>query len=502
MADLNLYTTNAGLRIVSDVADFNINEYSTKRNNLSNNELTIVSDLKDNYAEYDIIFSKWDNVKLNDTTYVLASLLQNALTNISQTVSISAGGKQTGTLFGDDIRTTRRVPIASGKYSQGLPIHAIDYTVVGSGYFKIAENEGLENGAAQFGTGVDSNGKIYVSSKGLNRYQAGQLSYYLFTAAWNGISSVNGDFTALVGASLRGLEVDGQQGDIKEGFMFGWVRISGVLKTVVRVYKNFIFTDYETDLVIPSATENLSIFEMEVGYLGIHPLLLYVIDTDTLLQKLLTKIEFNSPYTSVNDPNMSISVYMENQGNTTDITINNGSFQFGNYGERPSGDPSSRELLDTYTSTSISSGVDTVLSIYTVPNKVEMYDSLTSSGTTTTIFRNTIRNKLKKVIASGESQSSKAIALSIYLVPIGDITGASFIPVNPYINVLAKSSVGTVDFTNSVKILDLVDIRGGEQEDVRLEDYLLDGSLAGVVTVTSTANIAELRYTIITEDQF
>jgi hypothetical protein len=416
---------------------------------------------------------------------------------------LRANGKQTGTLFGDDIRTTRRVPIASGKYSQGLPLHAINYSIVGSGYWENVDVGGVLNGASEFGTGTDADGKIYISAKALNRYQAGQLSYYLFTAAWNGISSSNGDFVALVGGSLPGLAVDGQDGDIKEGYMFGWVRDSSGIRAVVRVYKGFnIQSETTTGLVIPAATQNLSIYELETGYLGIHPALLYRIDVETLQQKLLSIVEFDSDVTSVNDPNLAISVYLENQGNSSNITLRNGSFQFGNYAERPSGDPSARPLLDTLTGTSISGGVNRVLAIYTVPDKINMHSRLDGVGTTQSEFRNTIRNKLKKVIASGESNSNKSITLSIYLVPITDVSGASFTPLNPNINVLERSIVGTVSFTNAQLILELADIRGGDKDDVRLEDYLLDGSLAGVVTVTSTATINEVRYTIATEDQF
>ncbi len=418
---------------------------------------------------------------------------------------LKANGKQTGTLFGDDIRTTRRVPIASGKFSQGLPLYGVNFDIVGSAYWQIADNGGNLNGAGEFGTGTDPNGKIYISTKGLNRYQPGQLSYYLFTAAWNGISASTGDFVALIGASLPGLAADGQDGDIKEGFMFGWKRVDGVLTTIIRIYKNFVFTDYENGITNPIFTENLSIYDLEVGYLGIHPLILYRVNTTIGAQELLEKVEFNSKYTSVNDPNMAISLYLENQGNDTNITINNGSFQYGNYAERPSGDPSSRPLTGTQTFASVGNGIDTIVGIYTVPDKVNMQSRLDSGGigaASISEFRNTIRNKLKKVSAAAESISNKSITLSIYLVPIGDVSGTTFIPLNPYINVIEYSSVGTAILTNAIKIVELPDIRGGGSEDVRLEDYLLDGSLAGVITVTSTGNIADLRYTITTEDQF
>jgi hypothetical protein len=507
MADVNLYLVNGGLRIVSEVSDFVVNEFSTKRNNLNKNELSIVGDINNKYSEYKIDFNKVDDVIFNGVTYTSASDLQDALANISASVSLNVNGKNTGTLFGDDIRTTRRVPVASGKYGQGLPLHAINYDIVGSGYWRIVDDGGQLNGASEFGTGTDSNGKIYVSSKGLNRYQAGQLSYFLFTAAWKAISSTNGNFTALVGASLPGLEVDGQDGDIKEGFMFGWVREDGDTepKPVMRVYKRFTYTQYDCVSTIEAAS-NLSIFQLEIGYLGIHPSMIYRVNFSTLSQDLVKKIIFEDDVTSVDDPNLAISVYIENSGNTTDISIRNGSFQYGNYAERPSPDPSARSINDNFTSASISSGT-TILACYTLSDKITMYKELNSSGigsALTDVFRNTISNKLKKIIASAESASNKSIQFKIYLVPKADVV-ATFTPLNQYINVLERAigaAITSVSLTNATVIAGFGDIRGGDLDDVRLEEYLLTPELVGVISVSSTGNIENLDYTILTDDLF
>ena len=416
-------------------------------------------------------------------------------------VNIASNGKNAGTLFGDNIISASRYAVGSGKYSQGLPVHAVNYKIVGSGYWQVV-NDGTPNGASEFGTGTDANGKIYLSSKGLNRYYEGYLSYYLFTALWQGIQSANGDFIALVGASLPGLAVDGQDGDIKEGFMFGWKRVSGVLTSIVRKVKGFTPLDYTCEGDVDQC-ENLQIFDMNVGYLGIHPFLLYRVNFDTMIQDLVKKIKFEQDTTSVNDPNMAISVYLENITNTTNIFVRNGSFNYGNIQSvGRTSDPSARELADNYTNASIPSGTDTVLRIYTVPDKVTMHSRLDSGGTTQSEFRNTIRNKLKKIIAVAESGSVKPISVSIYLIPIADVSGANFQPINPYVNVLYSSDIGTVSLANAIKIVELGDIRQGAKDDVRLEDYLLDGSLAGVITVSSAGTINNMRYTIITEDQF
>lgn len=504
MADLNLYTVSGGLRIVSDVSDVVFDRFSHKRNNIANNELTIVGIVKNNYAEYDIDFDDWDNVYLNTELYLLAVVLQNALTNIAANVNILANGKQTGTLFGDDSRQTKRNPVTSGKYSQGLPLFAANIVINGSGYWENIKVGGILNGVSEFGTGTDIDGKIYVSAKNLNRYEAGQLAYYLLTSAWNGVSESTGDFVALVGASQPGLVSDGQEGDIKEGYMFGWKRTGDDIRAIIRVYKGFNFTDYPTDLVFPSATENLKIFQFETGYLGIHPLLLYVIDVESLQQKLLAKVSFNQKVTSVNNPDLAISVYMENLGNSTNVTVRNGSFQYGNYAERISPDASSRRWLDSYSAGAVGSGVDTVLAVYQVPEKVNMYSKIDSVGTTTSEYRNTVSNRLNLVDAVATSAANKPISINVYLVPKADVV-ATYTPVNPFINVLERAtgaSITSVSLANADKIVNLPDIRDDHFRDVEKYNFLLTTELVGVVTVSSTNAIADLEYTLNTEDLF
>lgn len=89
MADLNISQVTGGLKIVSNVSSFVLNEYSTKINNLNNDEISIISDVKDNYAEFDIKFSDWDNVFLNGIAMADASGLQNSLELLTQKLDVS-----------------------------------------------------------------------------------------------------------------------------------------------------------------------------------------------------------------------------------------------------------------------------------------------------------------------------------------------------------------------------------------------------------------------------
>jgi hypothetical protein len=510
VADLVLNTVAKGLNIVSDVSDFTIDQFSTKINNLNNvnrNELIIVGRIKDNYTEYTINFDHWDNVTFNGVIYTTDRTLQDELDKISIGQNLLIHGQNPGTFFGDDIRTTRRIAVSSAKYSQGLPVAFADYDIVGTGYWELPLVGGVRNGVSEFGTGTDANGKIYLRSKGLNRYEPGQLSYFVFTTLFGGIEDANGDFVALIGANVGGLEVDGQYGDIKEGYMFGWKRVSGVLSPIFRVYKNFGYTEYSLDNLTLADSENLKIYFLEVGYLGIHPALLYRFDTKGLKYDLLKKLEFNQDITSVNDPNMSIGVYLENSGNTTNITIRNGSFQYGNYAERETfDDASSRDILDEVYRATVTAGTDVFIAAYRIPQKVDMISRLDgTTGITQSEFRNTIFNRLKRVQLN--SSTNRVYTVSFYFIPSADITGASWQILRANINLLERTDVGTVNLANADVFERFIMPTATSlvvEKDVRDENYQLGGDNVAVITATSQGgtNITDFNLLINTEDLF
>jgi hypothetical protein len=95
MADLNLSQVTGGLKIVSDVSSIVINEYSTKRNNLNKDEITIISDLDEDYSEYTIDFSAWDNVFLNGILISDAATLETSIEVLTQgLVNIYTNGRE------------------------------------------------------------------------------------------------------------------------------------------------------------------------------------------------------------------------------------------------------------------------------------------------------------------------------------------------------------------------------------------------------------------------
>lgn len=508
MADLNLYTVPGGLRIVSEITDFVINEFSTKRNNINKNELTIVSHIKSNYAEYTIDFGLFDIIYLNSVQYTTALSLQNELQKTSSSFALKINGRNTGTLFGDDIRTTSKKPVVAGMWSHGLPLNGLNITINGSGKWYIPEDSnasGFPDGISIFETGTDSDGKIFITSVE-NRYEPGSLSYFVFTMASNNIDSSNGNFVLLFGAMSRGVNTEGNYDQIKEGQVIGFIRDNGTFKHVLRVYKNFQFQEQEVDYEIGSL-EYLKILRLEVGYLGIHPFLNYKVNFDNLQDELIHSYLFKQGVTSVANPNLSLGVYIENQGNTANLQISNGSLQFGNYSERPGADPSARDLIDSFESASIASGTDTVLAVYTLPELLTMYDSIDSTGiagATTRDFYNTIANKLNSIKATGTA--NKPIYVNVYIVPKSDVT-ATYTPLKPYVNALERATgaaITSVSLTNANKIgflvLGVADKK--DNEDVSSKEILLRSNQVGVITVSCSQSITDFTYTIFTSDLF
>lgn len=88
MATITITRVNNGIKILSDTSSFVLNEYSTKRSNLNNNKFTIISDIKDNYAEYEINFST-DTVTFNGNTVLDAETLEAYLSSTSQQFDVT-----------------------------------------------------------------------------------------------------------------------------------------------------------------------------------------------------------------------------------------------------------------------------------------------------------------------------------------------------------------------------------------------------------------------------
>lgn len=368
-------------------------------------------------------------------------------------------GKYAGTFFGDDFTVTRRVPVLAAKWSQGMPLFAIDLTFNTSGSWYIpADTEAptYPDSVSIFESGTDPAGLAFITSSQPNRYEPGHLSYFGYTVAFKGVNSANGDFTALIGAFLRGSATTGQQNQIKDGLCWGFVRSNGVLNRVLRVYKNF---EIALEKVITGNDgvnyENLQIIEHQVGFYGIHPSVLWLFDSAGQKNQLFDFTAFNQDTCSIHDPNLSIGVYVQNQGNTNNIQVLNGSLEYGNYTERNTvEDSSGRNIADKLAIASLAVDSDPTdgggfVAAYRVTDSFESYDSVNAAGSTTRLFQSKIENVLISLVASGSA--NRAVRLNLYMIPLADIV-ATFSPVLPYVSVLEKAltaDVTSVDFTNA-----------------------------------------------------
>lgn len=426
----------------------------------------------------------------------------------------SINGKRPGTNFGDDIKITKKVPFVSAKWAEGLPLYSINSYFQTTGYWEIPEIEGELNGVCEFGSGSDPNGHVFITSKALNRYQAGQKGYNIYTGAFGGVDQANGDFELLVGPMLPGLAEDGEENVIVNGIVWGYIWDSENSKAtlVYRVYKNKTITHE----VFPDqwkgqvdfrnyVKENLHIFYSEFGYLGIDPSPLEIYDQKTGTTLKLHEQEFDQNVTNVSNPNMTLGVWVKNKGNTNPIWFRNGSFQFGNFSERITPDPSSRSLIDQSYKASVASGTQVPVVAYTIPTKASMISRVDGDGITTSIFRNTISNKLlsSEVFASLANQAKPA-RINLYFTPIDNITGASFVPIRPNRNVLEKSDNFTITDRGKLEYVASLSIENEKfvPKDFSKKDTQLLPGIVAVLEYSSSSAADDLTIVVDTEDLF
>jgi len=82
MANLIITQVPLGLRILTDTSDAVFNEFSVKRNNLSTDEIEIISDNKNNYAIFKIDFSTYTAVSFDGTVITTVGSLYTKLINV------------------------------------------------------------------------------------------------------------------------------------------------------------------------------------------------------------------------------------------------------------------------------------------------------------------------------------------------------------------------------------------------------------------------------------
>lgn len=432
-------------------------------------------------------------------------------------------GKFAGTFFGDDFTVTNRTAVLAAKYSQGLPSFATKNTFANGGRWYLLDDPaalGFKDGTCCFETTTNAAGKCFISTEQANRYLPGHLSYFGYTAAWEGVSSSNGDFIALVGAVQRGPVSLGRSDDIKEAFMWGYIRQGGPVRQVLRVYKNYEFTDYDVVNQTGIDYTNLRIFEHQIGYYGIHPSIIWVFDPDKEENVLLDFHKFESVNTSVQDPNLALGVIVENKGNTSNIRILNGSVEYGNYTERDNPtDASGRDVSDRILDAGpiavdpTDQDLAQVVGAYTISDVITSVTEVNAIGVLTADFAHRIENQLLSVSVAGDA--ADPVSLNLYFIPASDVV-ATFTDVIPGVSVLRRAEnadITSVNFTNAMFQFSIQItagggfLTGGFGSDSQLLKELAKILRSGTVAVftlqsVSPTTLDDFRLDIISRDLF
>lgn len=420
-----------------------------------------------------------------------------------------------GNLFSIDSVVANLIPTVSENWSQGIPSQGFHSYIVGSAYWKIVSHDGALNGACECATGTNANGFFFGTTVRPNRYENGRLSFFLATWAFVGIEEANGDFEVLVGGMFHGLESEGKNDEIKEGIVFGFVRESGITRKVGRVYKNFnIEHEFEiTSENFPTDYENLYIYTIKFGYLGIHPFQLYVADdtTNPNTTKEIFDYSFRQNVTTVNNPDLCFGVFVKNNGNTTNVGVRNGSFSFGNIGnERIKIDSSARFVEHNYISpitiTSVVGG--SIVATYRIPEKTTMIKEVNSGGVLTDTFLITKYNQLLEF--SAIATSAKPVKVEIYFFPSADQTGATYTKLNANYNLLevaTGAALGTISKTNFQLLKSFLvapgnNITSAITANVREFNFLLQPLTVAAIVVKNAQNVTDYEHTVFTLDLF
>ncbi len=378
-------------------------------------------------------------------------------------------GKPQGTVFGADMVIAQEKAQISGKWDMGLNLRAPLPTIVGTGYMKVQENEST----FEIGTGTDANGSFKLISKTRVRYEPGAPIFAKFTAAFPKIEDSNGDYTCGMGL-----------GDYSEGWFLAQRRRNNVLEYGFILLRGGIEEWFDYNGELPENMNNLIIYRLEAGYLGVAPTNLYWRDTVNEVFKRFHRQTYAQRVTSVKKPDLPVSSFVRNEGNTTNITLLNGSFEAGTINGGTTIDPNAR--IETYErSFTATSGTNQTIFSFKNPLVVEMYDYFDINAIPTTReFNNSINSQLLQIAFEGIG-ANKLVDINLYAIPIDDVTSGTYTPVRLGFSVLSVSDDAVVDFTNARKLSSFV---LNFPKNISFLDLLHPGEVAIFVYSTTSTN--------------
>jgi len=387
-------------------------------------------------------------------------------------------GKPQGTVFGADMVTASEKAFISGKWDLGLDVSGITPVINGSGYASILADESV----LQVGTGTDADGSIVVTSQKRIRYEAGTPIFAKFTATFMDESLSNGNYSIGIGFG-EGFSV----GD--NGIGMYQRRVNDVFDYGVVLVRNGVTTYYPFNGELPPDFTILNIYRIEWGYLGIAPFNLYWRDTANEKWVRLHRQTFSSDLTHVTKPDLPIGVFAQNNGNTTDVYIRNGSFQAGTIDGGAIFDPGARQQTYKRSFTGTSGTNQLIFAFRNPYPDVTMYYGIDSTLIPPArSFRNSIASQLLEVGLNALG-NNKIVDTEVVIVPSSDLVGGTFTPVELGYSVLEVSEDVVPVLTNA-QTVEIFSNNKDQKEDKRIFtlDLLQPGQTALFIYTTTSVN--------------
>lgn len=411
-------------------------------------------------------------------------ILPIGLANTKSTSYIN--GKPQGTVFGADMVTAIEKAQISGKWDLGINLGNASVEINTTGYAKIVENESV----LEVGTGTDPNGSIVLTTQRRIRYEPGTPIFAKFTAAFEDESVLNGDCVVGIGFG-EGFGV----GD--NGVGLYQRKVGSVVDYGLVHVRNGVTNYYPFNGELPPNLTNLNIFRVEWGYLGIAPFNLYYRDTTNERWVRVHRQLFMSPFTSVTKPDLPIGIFAQNNGNTANAFIRNGSYEAGTINGGFDFDPGTRIELYKRSFTGVS-GTNNLIFAFRNPQNVDMFDGIDSTLIPSVrSFRNSIASQLLEA-SFNVLANNKIVNIDCVIVPSSDLVGGTFTPVDLGYSVLEVSENVVPVLTNAKNVE--IFTRGKDQslkELINTLDLLLPTETALFIYTTTSVNFdftASIKY--------
>lgn len=222
-----------------------------------------------------------------------------------------AGNSPFVSVFGDLYTSNRRNQLTE-KFEYGINSATLVATSTASGSVTGVESQ------AVLQTGSSSSASAELETKSANRYSPGAELYFQFTCRWEGTETTG--YTAYIGGfdADSGIFLGFKDGTFRVGY-----RNSGNDYVVDQV-------DFDTDTLDWLNFENLNIFRISLGYLGIAPIRFYV-------QSNLGWVNFHTidrmnrqKATHISTPTLPLAMRLiKTSGTTANIQMATGSWSAG-----------------------------------------------------------------------------------------------------------------------------------------------------------------------------